>query len=240
MTDKTLFVWRIVYALRADAAVIVHSGTAGGTWSGALENLKNGWLPLWVKPTDDRISGNVQLVGKGARWLLWQEGKLDIRQLFERAPEPGSPPRTASLFDTAASAAKSAVREGQYEFEQRVDAGLALPVDLADAEGLKPAKADLEAAAAVVESEANNVDMEGWEAGRIMTLYEFFLQRIQVLTSNEAKSADQLLKELDVSKTQLNAWLKRAAEEGKLRKTRAPVRYKWLSSERNPKQSAIF
>jgi len=54
-----------------------------------------------------------------------------------------------------------------------------------------------------------------------------------------AKNAEQLLKELVISKTQLQAWLKRAAEEGKLRKTKAPVRYKWLSSEPNPKQAAI-
>jgi predicted Rossmann fold nucleotide-binding protein DprA/Smf involved in DNA uptake len=78
---------KYVYCL-ADAAVIVHSGTTGGTWSGALENLKHGWVPLWVTPTDDGRSGNAQLVEKGGRWLPLTEGMPDIRQLFERPAKP--------------------------------------------------------------------------------------------------------------------------------------------------------
>ena len=186
---------KYVYCL-ADAAVIVHSGTKGGTWSGALENLKNAWVPLWVKPTNDSGSGNAQLVVKGARWLPVKEGKLDIRKLFERPPEPESPPRAGSLFDTPAIPDKAAVGEDQEVFEG--------------------------------------------EACNIMTFYEFFLHRMQILTAREAKTADRLLKELDISKTQLNVWLKRATEEGKLEKKKAPVRYAWLSSKPKPKQAPIF
>jgi predicted transcriptional regulator len=63
---------------------------------------------------------------------------------------------------------------------------------------------------------------------------------MQILTEREAKTADRLLKELDISKTQLNVWLKRATEEGKLEKKKAPVRYAWLSSKPKPKQAPIF
>jgi predicted Rossmann fold nucleotide-binding protein DprA/Smf involved in DNA uptake len=71
-----------VYCL-AEAAVVVHARIQGGTWSGALENLKNAWVPLWVKPTDDSRSGNARLVAQGARWLPLQEGRLEIRRLFD-------------------------------------------------------------------------------------------------------------------------------------------------------------
>ncbi|MBK1633877.1 hypothetical protein CKO31_24725 [Thiohalocapsa halophila] len=48
---------KYIYCL-ADAALAVHSGTKGGTWTGAHEVLKTGWIPLWVKPTDDPEAGN--------------------------------------------------------------------------------------------------------------------------------------------------------------------------------------
>ncbi len=52
--------------------------------------------------------------------------------------------------------------------------------------------------------------------------------------------ADELRKELDVTKTQLNVWLKRAMDEGKLNKERSPVRYAWLSSRPRLRQATIF
>ena len=73
-----------------------------------------------------------------------------------------------------------------------------------------------------------------------MTFYEFFLRRMQILIEKETKTADQLRKELDISKTQLNAWLKQATQEGKLKKKKAPVRYAWIASEPTHKQASIF
>ncbi len=78
---------KYIYCL-ADAAVVVHSGTKGGTWSGARENLSRGWVPLWVKRTDDAEAGNAALVAGGARWLLEEpDGKLSVS--FPVAPDPG-------------------------------------------------------------------------------------------------------------------------------------------------------
>ncbi len=51
---------------QSDAAIVVHAGTTGGTWSGALEALKQKWVPLWVKTQDDKNSGNHLLMEKGA------------------------------------------------------------------------------------------------------------------------------------------------------------------------------
>jgi len=59
---------KFIYCL-ADAAVVVHSGTRGGTWTGALENLAGEWVPLWIKPSDDPEAGNRALVEKGGQWL---------------------------------------------------------------------------------------------------------------------------------------------------------------------------
>ena len=60
---------KYIYCL-ADAGVAVCSKPErGGTWNGAVENLKATWVPLWVKRNDSPVSGNSALVTRGARWL---------------------------------------------------------------------------------------------------------------------------------------------------------------------------
>lgn len=71
---------RYVYCL-ADACVVVASDTKGGTFTGAIENLKNGWVPLWVKPSGDRKDGNALIVDRGARWLPPLD-ELEVGSLF--------------------------------------------------------------------------------------------------------------------------------------------------------------
>lgn len=83
---------KFIYCL-ADAAVVVHSGTRGGTWTGALENLDAGWVPLWIKPNDDRDAGNRALVEKGGKWLDEAILEHGIEQLWGETPavEPPYP-----------------------------------------------------------------------------------------------------------------------------------------------------
>lgn len=65
---------KYIYCL-SDLAIAVHSSTKGGTWNGAIENLKGRWVPLWVKRTKDTEAANGKLVEKGAMWL--PESSLD-------------------------------------------------------------------------------------------------------------------------------------------------------------------
>ena len=71
---------KYIYCL-ADAALVVHSGASGGTKEGAEENLKKGWVPLWVKPTQDSDAGNQALVGAGGTWCEEDIEQLDIASL---------------------------------------------------------------------------------------------------------------------------------------------------------------
>jgi predicted Rossmann fold nucleotide-binding protein DprA/Smf involved in DNA uptake len=237
---------KYVYCI-ADAAVIVHSGTKGGTWSGALENLKHGWVPLWVKPTTDRKSGNAQIVAKGARWLPGQEGKLDTRQLFERQNEKEKPPRPGSLFDPPVIPTKTAVGEDQRGFERETAAETVAALDNpteavepSEAEVSNPAGAEADVAGADVKGEAHTASRREWEACNNMSFYEFFLRRMETQTGKEPKTVEQLLGELDISRAQLTVWLKQAVSEKHLRKLSKPVRYAWQPSEPKPQQASIF
>ena len=60
---------RYIYCL-ADAAIIVSSTVGkGGTWNGAIEGVRAGWVPVWVKPSSHPASGNSYLVDRGAQRL---------------------------------------------------------------------------------------------------------------------------------------------------------------------------
>jgi len=68
---------KYIYCL-SDAAVVVRSGTKGGTISGAKENIKHSWVPLWVKSTEDMDTGNEEISSKkGAHRLANHENAED-------------------------------------------------------------------------------------------------------------------------------------------------------------------
>ncbi len=57
---------KYIYAL-ADHALVVSSATEGGTWAGALEALRQGRTPVFVRDTGDIPEGNRKLQDKGAK-----------------------------------------------------------------------------------------------------------------------------------------------------------------------------
>ena len=83
---------KYIYCL-ADTAIVVCSGTSGGTWTGAVENLKREWVPLWAGRSNESESVNAKLVELGARWLPDPLGSLDS-VLEARAARPTSAPDT--------------------------------------------------------------------------------------------------------------------------------------------------
>lgn len=88
---------KYVYCM-ADGALVVRSGVKGGTWSGALENLKKDWVPLWVKPTEDRGSGNAGIVDQGGRWCSSNIDKLVVADLFIKQQSQSSQATTLDLW----------------------------------------------------------------------------------------------------------------------------------------------
>jgi predicted Rossmann fold nucleotide-binding protein DprA/Smf involved in DNA uptake len=72
---------RLIYTLAQAAVVVASSTDKGGTRSGALENLKAGWIPLHVR--DDGSPGNRRLIADGGLPLPTDEPveQLDVRRL---------------------------------------------------------------------------------------------------------------------------------------------------------------
>jgi predicted Rossmann fold nucleotide-binding protein DprA/Smf involved in DNA uptake len=58
---------RHIYALSDAALVVSATEAAGGTWAGAVENLKRQWVPLYVRSGEQAPPGNRLLVDQGGR-----------------------------------------------------------------------------------------------------------------------------------------------------------------------------
>lgn len=102
---------RLIYALAQAAVVVASSAQKGGTRSGALENLKANWVPLFVR--DDGSPGNQQLIAEGGRPLPNPDpSALDLTRLTEDPRgtlipfpagerEPSTEPPPDTVFEAA-------------------------------------------------------------------------------------------------------------------------------------------
>lgn len=208
---------KYIYCL-ADAAVVVSSTKSkGGTWNGAVENLRQGWVPLWVKTTSESSSGNAELVRQGAKWL--PEELLDLAEMI-KAAEQTSEQKVAINQQKAASLASaqmslSEIKENppvmceppsSDKFIRNTETVEQVPVVVAPPEPL--------------------------------SFYGLFLHRFQELTVRTPITLDEMLNQLDVCKSQINEWLKRALDEGHVKKLNKPVRYQW--QQQKDQQPSIF
>lgn len=197
-----------VYCL-ADAAVVVASAAGkGGTWAGATETLRHGWVPVWVRPSQTH-AGNRELIRKGAAELPPLES-LNLRDLIATAdavPEPAG-----LLFGAPAG-----VQEDQPAQDYTASPEPA-PMELEADAPQPPEAAVLDSVADVSAPPAESLD-----------LYSLFLARLRAETESGALTAADLQERLQLTKAQLAEWLKRAMEEGEAEKLARPVRYQATS-----------
>ncbi len=215
---------KYIYCL-ADAALVVHSGTKGGTWNGAIEDLRSRWVPLWIKPTEDKSAGNAQLVDRGARWTTVYAEKLDVGCLIDSTD--------ASIRSAQhESEGSGAVHEQPGAFSVAPDAS-----DLSSS----PAPANcarIDSRDSLVQSSATpRLQHEETPTSPIeVDFYDLFLLKIQHLCAETPRTADELVEVLGVNKTQINAWLKRAVTQKRVKKVLKPTRYEW----RGDTQASLF
>lgn len=108
---------RIIYALSDYALVISATLEKGGTWAGAIDNLRHKWVPLLVWASSSISKGNQALIEKGGVALT--ESQLQSGQSFEYLAKslPPSPPEVVQLtldsYSIEPSVNQSTVQEPQ-------------------------------------------------------------------------------------------------------------------------------
>jgi predicted Rossmann fold nucleotide-binding protein DprA/Smf involved in DNA uptake len=202
---------KYIYCL-ADAAIVVHAGTSGGTWNGALENLQKQWVPTWVKRTGDETAGNAAIQKRGASWLPEDASEVDVGSLLSAAAADSQQPRPETLIPG------DRVAEGSGAYRT---SGVATTARIEDTQDN------------VVRLPSANRALERSDP----SLYDEFLLRAERACQGGPRTAADIATELDVTKSQMAAWLKRAVAEKKLKKTTRPVRYEWIGEDR---QRSIF
>jgi predicted Rossmann fold nucleotide-binding protein DprA/Smf involved in DNA uptake len=82
---------KLIYALSDAALVVSAEAQTGGTWHGAVENLKQKWTPLIVRRDDSSPRGNDLLIRRGGIAFDPQEliSTLEIRSWFAARPDSG-------------------------------------------------------------------------------------------------------------------------------------------------------
>jgi predicted Rossmann fold nucleotide-binding protein DprA/Smf involved in DNA uptake len=93
---------KCIYAL-ADWSLVVSAAVAeGGTWAGAVENLRHNWSPLFVRNGADVAAGNQRLLEMGALSLTCDSGESGsaLRETLESAKflRRSRRPNQTSLF----------------------------------------------------------------------------------------------------------------------------------------------
>ena len=208
---------RHIYCL-ADAAIVVSSTPhKGGTWYGALEDLKANWVPLWVKDNTNATSGNSELVQKGARRLP------DNLTSFAILSTPG----TSSADES---------RHGLPLVEPKPEHLKTSEPTMEDAETSQSVGAIPEAQSQMPPASECPADISRDQIKE--EFYSLFLNRMLDITADSPMKSEDVATRLELPKSQVNAWLQRGLQDGKITKSTRPVRYKSAAAKR--KRATLF
>lgn len=198
---------RYIYAL-ADYAVVVDSAEGeGGTWAGAIEDIRHGWTPLFVRDSGEK-PGNRALIAKGARSFEHSFADRDSLKAYFESQEAntGHPEFNLNSKETPPSMPEQTAERSP-------------PVSKV---ALPEAQNDNRTAAQKTEMEA--AEMETAEPPEL-DLFPIFLARISILLATGAKSDEEIRAALGLEKVQSKSWLAAAVSQGHVEKTKKPVSY---------------
>lgn len=195
---------KCIYCL-ADGAVVVSSAyRKGGTWNGATECLRGGWVPVWVRDGGNVGPGNADLLKKGARKLRSDIGSM--ADLLATRPEVQS-----QLL-------------GSLSAQDTTNAGLPVPYKRTSTEEVERPASPRSSTAA-----HDREKVPSPTTHTHLTFYDLFLQRFcEIGDSGDTLSLEDVGKNFpDVETAQVRKWLKRGESEGTIErvKVKGRVRY---------------
>jgi DNA processing protein len=97
---------KFVYALSDFVVIISADYNKGGTWAGATENIRNNWVPMFVRKADEIPQGNITLLKKeninAITEQIFKDDKVNIYDWFvsrTMSSNDNLKPQQLSLFD---------------------------------------------------------------------------------------------------------------------------------------------
>ncbi|WP_217543172.1 DNA-processing protein DprA [Vibrio metschnikovii] len=210
---------KYIYCL-ADTSLVVHSGAKGGTWEGAIQNLKKGWVPTWVKQTQDSTAGNAGIVAAGASWCSENIAELDVQSLLVSSTISNVNNQT-DLF----SQPQVDLFTQPNEIPQRESND-----DLAVEDGFEKKTKNNDVLSQTKESVSpTKAEPEIVSKDRFYQLFVQFLQTVAI----EPISESELVEVSELNKGQVKVWLSLALEQNLVTKLTRPIRYQWIDDNSN-------
>ncbi|EJP3280107.1 DNA-protecting protein DprA [Vibrio cholerae] len=207
---------KYIYCM-ASSSLVIHSGKKGGTLNGAEENLKKGWVPLWVKPTNDTNAANADLVEKGGAWIESDLSMLQIASMLQPNKQNSlvSTPTQRNLFTTPDLPGIF----DELETEEKTE-------NVTASDSMMGVKND---EVAQISEKEQSEDVNESIASHPVDFYNIFLGELYRLASSPI-TLEELIEQTGLHKSQLNDWLKRASEECVVKKLSKPVRYQVINN----------
>lgn len=225
---------RYIYTLADQALVIDSALKNGGTWTGAVENLKQGWVPLYVRVPGEG-AGNAALVASGGLPFTLAADSADTltellaAQVVEKSPS-----------DRGAAEVQQSFLEPEAVVSE--DVALAVPAPLPAQEESPALPAPQELAISAIgnyEGDSEGSPVSGTSISEplvseepvpvrsspTLDMYADFSAKLAPLLSEKALSEEEIATQLGIEKSQAKAWLTRATEAGLVEKLKRPVRY---------------
>ena len=189
---------KYIYSLSEATFVIASDYNKGGTWTGAVENLKNGWTKTFVRQ-DLKSKGVQEIIKLGATPIDNLEN-ISTRQLIN----------DSTIY--------SKERINNVVVEQ-LGLDSILNIDIKE-------KSEENSVLSELANSQNNLKNLN-EDDAIIENYDIYYYVVDIILKalKEEKTIDQLVEILNVNKVQINNWLSRAIEEKKVKKLYKPVRY---------------
>jgi predicted Rossmann fold nucleotide-binding protein DprA/Smf involved in DNA uptake len=189
---------KLIYAMADYGLVVSADYKKGGTWAGAEEELKReNSLPVFVRLGKNAPQGNNRLLDLGA--IPWPES-ID-RNGFKQ-----------QLFDLVAQYREKRDKNGNnliFDFQSTPEA--------ASIEEQPPTNKPIHDEVSFIGPESKTQESLG-------SIYQAVLPLI-LNKLDHPTTAEYLAETLDVNKTQMNIWLKKAVDENMIKKLSKPVRY---------------
>lgn len=220
---------KYIYTLSDRALVIESALGSGGTWEGAIEDLRQRWVPLYVR-TPGNGAGNAALVDKGGiAFPVSLDSSEKLCDFFERTKpvESAIAEQAAPLQQALPSDGDADVAGTLHELstDSRLEVAGDEDHDVTSAVAVTPELVKEPEIQPIAASELQPTYAFGQEAVVVMDMYVDFVAKLSYGLANGPLAEDELVTLLCIEKSQAKAWLKRASDEGTIEKMKKPVRY---------------
>jgi len=235
---------RYIYTLADQALVIDSALRSGGTWEGAVENLKHGWVPMYVRSPGEG-AGNASLIAEGGLpfdYIPHSSGSLaefigrvaseedafsaELGDVQPSLLTPGPTVEAAPVDEKSNPAFEPEV--GPDQTSDDISSGEPSSVSALPFEA--GALASTEAGDLAVSQAGSNDEVHSTQTVASTTpepfdMYGDFSAKLVTLLTGAALSEEDIALRLFIEKSQAKVWLKRACETGLVEKQKKPVRY---------------